>query len=141
MTRPVDIQTNLTTILTSDRLVSHVGNAKTMSAIRLLTLGYAILEHRFEEVDGVYKSTIYKEDYMELLGASSQNALAVLRKGEKELKEIVLTLETKETFKAVESVVYSVGKLCIVWNQDIVYLLSSRVNFFKNLEDLCNGKA
>jgi hypothetical protein len=118
---------------------STIGDTKNITAMRLLILGYAILDGRQDEeyVENrmIFRSIIYIDDIAEHIGISEKSAKAILRKAEGLLKDINLKIEDKE-YAAIESIITTKTCLTIVWNQEIVHFLSERVNIHKFIENL-----
>lgn len=115
----------------SNTIDGFMGNITSVRQMRLLVLGYIALEHREDEYMSeygvIFRSLIYPED---ILGIKLKSSKAIIRKGKELLQNIVIKIEHVEV-ALIQEVITHKDHVEIIWNQQIVHLLSERVNFLK----------
>ena len=117
----------------SNTIGSFIGTTTSVNQMRLLILGYTALQHRKDEIitenNLIFRSLIYPED---ILGVTLKSSKAIIRKSPALLSNIIITVDDIEV-QLLQEVILHKDHVEIIWNQDIVHLLSERVNFLKNM--------
>lgn len=117
----------------SNTIGSFIGTTTSINQMRLLILGYIALQHREDELATetglIFRSLIYPED---ILGITLKSSKAILRKSPTLLSNITVTVDDVEV-QLLQEVILHKDHLELIWNQEIVHLLSERVNYLKHI--------